>query len=71
MLYGRCDVYGALCRSTTEVAGLGFGSNLLRFVKQRLQGFATVPLPDTSAYLALSECFHSYIYIYICSTAKV
>jgi hypothetical protein len=45
-----------LRRSTTEVAGLGVGNGVLRFVKQRLQGFMTVPLPDTSAYLGLCEC---------------
>lgn len=39
------------------MAGLGVGNGVLRFVKQRLQGFMTVPLPDTSAYLGLSECF--------------
>ena len=38
------------------MAGLGVGNGVLRFVKQRLQGFMTVPLPDTSAYLGLSEC---------------
>jgi hypothetical protein len=37
------------------VAGLGVGNGVLRFVKQRLQGFMTIPLPDTSAYLGLSE----------------
>ncbi len=36
------------------MAGLGLGSGVLRFVKQRLQGFMTVPLPDTSAFLSLS-----------------
>lgn len=36
------------------MAGLGLGNGVLRFVKQRLQGFATVPLPDTSAFLSFS-----------------
>lgn len=39
------------CRSSTEVAGLGVGNGVLRFAKQRLQGFVTVPLPETRAYL--------------------
>ncbi len=46
------------------MAGLGLGNGVLRFVKQRLQGFATVPLPDTSAFLSFSasvvvELLHS------------
>lgn len=37
------------------MAGLGVGNGVLRFVKQRLQGYLTIPLPDTSAYLGFGK----------------
>ena len=42
-------------RTTSELAGLGIGNSVLRFAKQRLQGVATIPLPDTTAYLSFGK----------------
>eukprot|EP00208_Stichococcus_sp_RCC1054_P001202 CAMPEP_0206145992 /NCGR_PEP_ID=MMETSP1473-20131121/29170_1 /ASSEMBLY_ACC=CAM_ASM_001109 /TAXON_ID=1461547 /ORGANISM="Stichococcus sp, Strain RCC1054" /LENGTH=448 /DNA_ID=CAMNT_0053542405 /DNA_START=138 /DNA_END=1481 /DNA_ORIENTATION=- len=41
-------------KATSEVAGLALGSGVPRFLRQHLQGYLAVPLPETSAFVSLA-----------------